>query len=138
MRDELDDSSDSNASDGQQKKKKTHKAHQASSGSSSGMLSGSFLSNGTSRNDSTGEGKKLKKRTSRLGDVEWAAAMLGEERVKAVLKGIDKLVIKFSQFLYSCRVYEMALDQDNFDIFGNDMIQVRFSCLFPYNHLVLL
>lgn len=32
----------------------------------------------------------LKKRTSRLGDVEWAAAVWGEERVKAVLKGIDK------------------------------------------------
>lgn len=32
----------------------------------------------------------LKKRTSRLGDVEWVAAIWGEERVKAVLKGIDR------------------------------------------------
>ena len=34
----------------------------------------------------------LKKRTSRLGDVEWVAAVWSEERVKAVLKGIDKYI----------------------------------------------
>jgi hypothetical protein len=57
------------------------------------------------------QGKALRKRSSRLGDVEWTKATWGEERVKAVTKAVD-------------RVYEMALDQDNFDYFGNDMIQV--------------
>jgi hypothetical protein len=88
---ESDDDSDSNL-----KKKKVSKAHQASSsGSGAGMLSASFMSGGGGRaasNERNGEKKKLKKRTSRLGDVEWASATWGEERVKAVIKGIDKSV----------------------------------------------
>lgn len=76
----------------------------------------------------------LKKRTSRLGDVEWIAAIWSEERVKAILKGIDRYITIQLYLLYFTlkyifkkiiRVYEMALDQDNFDIFGNDMIQVN-------------
>jgi hypothetical protein len=78
-------------------KKKSSKAHQASTTSGAGLLSGSYKSDGRNQGGGgggggggTAEGKKLKKRTSRLGDVEWVAASWGEERVKAVVKGIDK------------------------------------------------
>lgn len=52
----------------------------------------------------------LRKRTSRLGDKEWEAAAKGEQRLAAVNKAID-------------RVYEMSLADENFELFGNDMIQ---------------
>jgi hypothetical protein len=78
------------------------KAHQASSGTGTGMLSGSYMSGGggaggrSANNEGSGDKKKLKKRTSRLGDVEWASATWGEERVKAVIKGIDKSALSSS------------------------------------------
>jgi hypothetical protein len=55
-------------------------------------------------------GGALRKRTSRLGDLEWEGAARGEQRLAAVTKAID-------------RVYEMSLVDENFELFGNDMIQ---------------
>ncbi|CAM9132428.1 unnamed protein product, partial [Ectocarpus fasciculatus] len=51
-----------------------------------------------------------RKRTSRLGDREWESAARGEQRLASVNKAID-------------RVYEMSLADENFELFGNDMIQ---------------
>ena len=56
------------------------------------------------------EPTEIKRMTSRLGDTEWMEAELGEERLAAVSKAIDK-------------IFEMSLDSDNFRLFGNDMIQ---------------
>lgn len=94
--------SESDDSDSNLKKKKALKAHQASSsGPGAGMLSASYMSGGSRATniEASGEKKKLKKRTSRLGDVEWASATWGEERVKAVIKGIDKSVDHFPLLL---------------------------------------
>ena len=52
----------------------------------------------------------LRKHSSRIGDKEWENSLWSEERLSAVNKAMD-------------RVYEMSLDEDNFDLFGNDMIQ---------------
>ena len=56
------------------------------------------------------ESTEIKRITSRLGDTEWMEAELGEERLAAVSKAIDK-------------IFEMSLNSDNFRLFGNDMIQ---------------
>lgn len=62
----------------------------------------------TSFDEGSGAGLKVSK--SRLGDREWQEALWGEERVLAVTKAID-------------RVYDMSLSDNNFNLFGNDMIQ---------------
>lgn len=49
-------------------------------------------------------------RSSRKGDKEWETALWSDVRLPAVIKAID-------------RVYDMSLNQENFDLFGNDMIQ---------------
>ena len=53
---------------------------------------------------------EVKRLVSRLGDIEWMEAELGEERLASVSKAIDK-------------IFEMSLSADNFRLFGNDMIQ---------------
>jgi hypothetical protein len=63
------------------------------------------------RSNSGGSGSGgLKKRSSRMGDPEWESALWAEERLAAVTKALD-------------RVYDMSLDDENFHLFGNDMIQ---------------
>jgi hypothetical protein len=52
----------------------------------------------------------VKRIISRVGDAEWMEADIGEERVAAVSKAIDK-------------IFEMSLNAENFRLFGNDMIQ---------------
>ena len=59
---------------------------------------------------STATTSEVKRISSRLGDIEWMEAEFGEERLAAVSKAID-------------RIFEMSLKDDNFRLFGNDMIQ---------------
>eukprot|EP01041_Mallomonas_annulata_P006835 gene6835-13843_t len=72
-----------------------------------GTATGAGAGAGSSRDNVSGA---VKRRSSRIGDPEWEGALWAEERVSAVSKAID-------------RVYEMSLHEDNFDLFGNDMIQ---------------
>ena len=84
----------------------------ASSSSNTNMMASSKWSPSNmsvvSASDTASSGLKISK--SRLGDMEWQNALWGEERVQAVSKAID-------------RVYDMSMSEQNFQMFGNDMIQ---------------
>ena len=78
---------------------------------STSLLSGNVrISKTNAAGSAAASGAGLKKRSSRMGDREWEMALWAEERLAAVTKALD-------------RVYEMSMNVDNFNLFGNDMIQ---------------